>query len=113
LAGCAGLLWASSDGVTQDAPRTQQSAQLHLNQPTSNPSASIPLVDWSNTHLCQALGPAAPHPIWGVDSTAGCGMGEVTWQARGDVNWQAYAQGEYVGHARSAHVGEYRIRVDD
>jgi len=63
--------------------------------------------------LCQALGPAAPNPIWGVDSTAGAGLGEVTWEARGQVDWQAYAQGEYVGHARSAHVPEYRIRVDD
>ena len=63
--------------------------------------------------LCQALGPAAPHAIWGVDSTAACGRGELTWKARGYVDWQAYAQGEYVGHARSAHVPEYRIRVDD
>jgi polysaccharide export outer membrane protein len=71
------------------------------------------VVDWSDTQLCQSLGPAAPHAIWGVDSTAGCGLGEVTWQARGPVDWQAYAQGEYVGHARLAHVPEYRIRVDD
>ena len=63
--------------------------------------------------LCQALGPAAPYPIWGVDSTAGAGMGEVTWQARGQVNWQAYAQGEYVGHSRLAHIPQYRLRVDD
>ena len=53
------------------------------------------------------------HPIWGVDSTAGMGLGEVTWDQRGPVNWQAFAQGEYLGHARSAHVPEYRIRVDD
>jgi polysaccharide export outer membrane protein len=66
-----------------------------------------------NIHLCQALGPAAPHPIWGVDSTIGCGQGEVTWKARGPVDWQSFAQGEYVGHARAAHVPEYRIRVDD
>ena len=33
--------------------------------------------------LCQALGPAAPHPIWGVDSTSACGQGELTWKARG------------------------------
>ncbi len=66
-----------------------------------------------NIQLCQALGPAAPHAIWGVDSAAACGEGEVTWKARGNVDWQAFAQGEYVGHARSAHVPEYRIRVDD
>ncbi len=63
--------------------------------------------------LCQALGPAAPHPIWGVDGIAGCGRGEVGWEARAHINWQSYAQGEYVGHARLAHVPEYRIRVDD
>jgi polysaccharide export outer membrane protein len=61
--------------------------------------------------------PAAPHPIWGVDSTVGCGVcgdtGEVGWDSRGPIDWQRYAQGEYVGHARSPHVPEYRLRVDD
>lgn len=69
-----------------------------------------------NACVAQALGPAAPHPIWGVDSMAGfqrCPTGEVGWEARGCVDWQAYAQGEYVGHERLAHVPEYRIRVDD
>ncbi|MCA9262070.1 MAG: hypothetical protein KDA61_22790, partial [Planctomycetales bacterium] len=61
----------------------------------------------------QALSPAAPHPIWGVDSAAGRGCGEVGWESRGCVNWQAFAQGEYVGHARLPHVPEYRLRVDD
>jgi len=61
----------------------------------------------------QALGPAAPHPIWAVDSLAGCGRGEVGWEARGHINWQSYAQGEYVGPARAAHVCAYRVRVDD
>jgi polysaccharide biosynthesis/export protein len=71
------------------------------------------VVDWNAIQLCQAISPAAPHPIWGVDSTTGMGLGEVTWQARGQVDWQAFAQGEYVGHARMAHTPEYRIRVDD
>jgi polysaccharide export outer membrane protein len=66
--------------------------------------------------LAQSLGPAAPHPIWGVDSMSGfdsgC-QGEVGWDARGRVDWQAYAQGEYVGHERVPHVPQYRIRVDD
>lgn len=65
----------------------------------------------------QALGPAAPHSIWGVDSMSGfkcgCPQGEVGWETRGCVDWQAYAQGEYVGRARIQHVPEYRIRVDD
>jgi polysaccharide export outer membrane protein len=71
------------------------------------------VVDWDRVKLCQALGPAAPYPIWGVDSTAACGQGEVTWKARGPVDWQAFAQGEYAGHARLAHVPDYRLRVDD
>ncbi len=66
---------------------------------------------------CQQVGccnPAAPHPIWAVDSMSGCGKGEVGWKHRNYcVDWQSYAQGEYVGHARTAHVPEYRLRVDD
>ena len=79
----------------------------------ASPGAQNGVVNWNETKLCQALGPAAPHPIWGVDSTAGCGRGEVTWDERGCVDWQAFGQGEYVGHARSSHVPDYRIRVDD
>ncbi|TWT36731.1 Polysaccharide biosynthesis/export protein [Posidoniimonas corsicana] len=63
--------------------------------------------------LCQALGPAAPHSIWSVDSARGGCRYEVGWDARGCGDWQSYAQGEYVGHARPAHVPEYRLRVDD
>lgn len=71
----------------------------------------------STSCFAQALGPAAPHPIWGVDSMqgfrCGCPQGEVNWDARSCVDFQAYAQGEYVGHARLQHVMEYRLRVDD
>jgi polysaccharide export outer membrane protein len=66
-----------------------------------------------NIRECQALGPAAPHPIWGVDSAAGFGCGEVGWDSRGLIPWQEFAQGEYVGHARTAHVPEYRVREGD
>lgn len=63
------------------------------------------------------LGPAAPHPIWGVDSTSAMGpcgkRGEPGWDARAMIDWQQYAQGEYVGNARTAHVPSYRLRVDD
>lgn len=66
---------------------------------------------------CGCANPAAPHAIWGVDSTSacnGCGaVGEVGWDSHGPIDWQRYAQGEYVGHARTAHVPEYRLRVDD
>lgn len=80
-----------------------------LNPRPSDP----PTLDPSTIHLCQSLGPAAPYPIWGVDSLAGGGCGEPGWDARGPIPWQTYAQGEYVGHARMAHVPEYRLRVDD
>ena len=63
------------------------------------------------------LGPAAPHPIWGVDSTSAMGpcgkRGEPGWDSRAMIDWQQYAQGEYVGNARTAHVPSYRLRVDD
>jgi len=62
---------------------------------------------------CQPLSPAAPHPIWGVDSAAGRGCGEVGWDSRGMIPWQQFAQGEYVGHARTPHVPEYRLREGD
>jgi polysaccharide export outer membrane protein len=66
-----------------------------------------------NIRQCQALGPAAPYPIWGVDSlSGGCGA-EVGWDARGMIPWQQFAQGEWVGHARTAQVPEYRLREGD
>jgi polysaccharide biosynthesis/export protein len=62
--------------------------------------------------LCQALGPAAPYPIKGLDCADGR-CGELNWHAARPIDWQRYAQGEYVGHARLAHVNSYRVRVDD
>jgi polysaccharide biosynthesis/export protein len=79
----------------------------------ARPKSPVNVARTQEIQLCQALSPAAPYPVWGVDSTVSAGRGEVTWDARGPVDWQAYAQGEYVGHARLAHVPEYRIRVDD
>jgi polysaccharide export outer membrane protein len=67
----------------------------------------------NHVQFCQGLGPAAPHPIWGVDSAAGGHCGEVGWDARGMIPWQEFAQGEYVGHARTPHVPEYRLREGD
>jgi polysaccharide export outer membrane protein len=77
------------------------------------PAPAASSAEWQHIQLCECVNPAAPYPIWAVDSTSGCGCGEPTWKARGAVDWQSYAQGEYVGHARLAHVPEYRIRVDD
>ncbi|HEY3392170.1 MAG TPA: polysaccharide biosynthesis/export family protein, partial [Lacipirellulaceae bacterium] len=74
-------------------------------------------IDDGEVQLCQALGPAAPYAIWGVDSATGhCGYpacSEVGWDARGCIPWQEFAQGEYVGHARTPHVPEYRLREGD
>lgn len=63
--------------------------------------------------LCQALGPAAPCDVCGVDCSC-CDHGRYGgWESARAIAWQAYAQGEYVGHERLAHVPEYRLRVDD
>lgn len=67
----------------------------------------------SGLQLCQALSPAAPHAISGVDCVSGGNCGELGWESMRMIQWQSYAQGEYVGHAREAHVPEYRLRVDD
>lgn len=75
-----------------------------------SPSPCLP----SNIRPCQALGPAAPYPIWGVDSLAsGCSGMEVGWDSRGMIPWQQFAQGEWIGHARTAQVPEYRLREGD
>lgn len=79
--------------------------------PISLPSS--PSVVGPEVRECQALGPAAPYPIWGVDSASGRCGNEVGWDARGAIPWQEFAQGEYVGHARSPHVAEYRLREGD
>jgi polysaccharide export outer membrane protein len=92
----------SGESSTENAP---------VNAPQAAPATKV--AEWQNIRLCQAISPAAPYPIWAVDSTSGNGYGEPTWKARGQVNWQQFAQGEYVGHARLAHVPEYRLRVDD
>jgi polysaccharide export outer membrane protein len=73
--------------------------------------ASLPPEERHDILLCQALGPAAPYDICGVDCAA-CNRG-CRWEQVRAIEWQAYAQGEYVGHARLAHVPEYRLRVDD
>jgi len=62
--------------------------------------------------LCQALGPAAPWPICGVDCAAG-NCSRRGWEDMRMIRWQQYAQGEYCGQARLPHVPEYRLRVGD
>ena len=88
------------------------SAGLRHADSQSTRVASVHPEERSHILLCQALGPAAPYGICGVD----CADGDCRqrgWEAMRAINWQTYAQGEYVGHARLAHVPEYRLRVDD
>jgi len=67
----------------------------------------------SRVELCQALGPAAPCNICGVDCSTCDWCRRGGWESARAIAWQAYAQGEYVGPYRLAHVAEYRLRVDD
>ncbi|HVA50327.1 MAG TPA: polysaccharide biosynthesis/export family protein [Pirellulales bacterium] len=74
---------------------------------------AVPLAEQAGyVTLCQALGPAAPYPVKGLDCATGA-CGEMGWPDARPVDWQRYAQGEYLGHARTAHVSEYRLRVGD
>ena len=100
--------------VFKRAPSAQPDEALRFaDAETADETPQARVVQWHEIDLCQALGPAAPHPIWGVDSLNGVCNGEVGWESRGCINWQSYAQGEYVGHSRLAHVPAYRLRVDD
>jgi polysaccharide biosynthesis/export protein len=80
--------------------------------PSSARIASMTPKERHDILLCQALGPAAPCNICGVDGST-CNCCRRGWEMMRAIDWQAYAQGEYVGHARLAHVPEYRLRVDD
>ncbi len=68
---------------------------------------------WQPVQQCQALGPAAPYDIRGVDCSGSTNCRRLGWEAVRSIDWQRYAQGEYVGHERTAHIWEYRLRVDD
>jgi len=90
----------------QPAPRCVSSA-------TSQSRAPRALRKPDEILLCQALGPAAPYDMCGVDCADCPGCRRRGWEAARLIFWQAYAQGEYVGHERLPHVPEYRLRVDD
>ena len=83
--------------------------QISLVSPTS---IRLPVVFPPGVRQCQALGPAAPYPIWGVDSCRRVRRRSRLGRPRHDP-WQEFAQGEYVGHARTPHVPEYRLREGD
>lgn len=88
-----------------EPPRRWTGQPTEVAPPTA---ASLP----GEVVLCQALSPAAPQPIRGIDCACGA-CGPAGWDAMAPLDWQPYAQGEYVGHNRLPHVPEYRLRVDD
>jgi polysaccharide export outer membrane protein len=90
--------------ATPAGPRHADAASARV--ASSTPAERHPIL------LCQALGPAAPYDICGIDCFEDA-CRRRGWEAARIIDWQAYAQGEYVGHARLAHVPEYRLRVDD
>ncbi len=98
--------------AARDASMTPEERHVLTAQPIS--TARQPATKSRNDSilLCQALGPAAPYDIRGIDCASGC-CSRRGWETLRAIDWQAYAQGEYVGHARLAHVPEYRLRVDD
>jgi len=104
---------AASDNLASDSPKPGLADRSVLGASFASHNERLIPGRPGKISLCQGLGPAAPHAIWGVDSMAGGCRGEVGWDSRDCINWQSYAQGEYVGHARTAHVPEYRLRVDD
>ncbi len=93
------------------APRPAGRSGAAYRAPWQAPDASSE----NRIQLCQALSPADPRPIPGVDCVPGClPCGEQGWDALGPVSgFQEYAQGEYVGRSRLSHVPSYRLRVDD
>ena len=122
-----GLLFASDRrgdvcGQLRMTPRDSHSVQAQGLQPLGFANSCTYEFQFDSSQksyiqLCQALGPAAPCPILGVDCAVngpcGCCCHTRGWKAMGPIDWQAYAQGEYVGHWREPHVPIYRLRVDD
>lgn len=111
---CLALCLSSIHGAQPNSqPAVSESAAAATAAESERPAPRVHWVSRENFQLCQALGPAAPHAINGVDSTMSGPCGEPGWQGIGPIPWQAFAQGEYTGHDRLQHVPEYRIRVDD
>jgi polysaccharide export outer membrane protein len=95
-------------------PSSLPAARPAIRQPAAPIAATGVAEDpLGGVHRCQALGPAAPCPICGIDCSRCDPRRRCAWESARLVAWQHYAQGEYVGMARLAHVPEYRLRVDD
>ncbi|MBN1911348.1 MAG: polysaccharide biosynthesis/export family protein [Pirellulales bacterium] len=128
--------WACPRASLVNMPIRRQGGRLGMAPGESNEAQTRHLSN-GPVRLCQALGPAAPYAICGVDcfGQGGCGCrcgqnncgqgncgpvanwgsgnGGPGWESARLIEWQHYAQGEYCGPARTAHVHEYRLRVDD
>jgi polysaccharide biosynthesis/export protein len=106
--GCAALAvaWCST-GFSRP---TTEAPMAYAMPPADGPWDCAAPAD-GEIQLCQALSPAAPYPICGIDQTAH--PWPVAWEAAQPLDWQPYAQGEYAAHERLPHVPQYRIRVDD
>jgi polysaccharide export outer membrane protein len=121
LVSALGLLMVTAWFVTRTVcgqvapPSVAIPAGLRHADPTSVRVASLTSEERHEIVQCQALGPAAPFDICGVDCAESCGGRRCSrgWETARAIAWQEYAQGEYVGHARLKHVPEYRLRVDD
>ena len=120
LLGCCWLLsgWAARTALP-DKPDRAEEARAEPAVPSFAAQVdAVPIGDAAphgpqGIRLCQALGPAAPCNICGVDCSGCDRCRRGGWESMRAIAWQAYAQGEYVGHDRTAHVPEYRLRVDD
>ena len=103
---------AAPDGAVK-APDSGGSILLDPAIASADYAIDLRQITDGDVQLCQALGPAAPFCIEGVDSAYTDGCRELGWGAMGPIMYQQFAQGEYVGPARAPHVPEYRVRVDD
>jgi polysaccharide biosynthesis/export protein len=119
IAAAVALIFVVSDWSTGNEDReTRRQGDKEIAE--VSPSPCLPVSLSSSKHIvspevrrCECLTPAAPYPIWGVDSLSGRGCGEVGWDSRGAIPWQEFAQGEWVGHARTTQVPMYRLREGD
>ncbi|MHC4180909.1 MAG: polysaccharide biosynthesis/export family protein [Planctomycetota bacterium] len=102
-------------GQRLDTAETADAATAVQSRTGAVPSRPTPPTPRADGEIvpCQALGPAAPCNICGVDCSQCDHSRCAGWEAARAIAWQAYAQGEYIGHERLAHVPEYRLRVDD
>lgn len=119
----AGLAAAVASTLYQPAaalsttPSAESGAASRLTIPTYPQAAQVGTIQTAagreTIQLCQAISPASPYAIDGVDGFSGDGCGETHWNARQPIDFNTFGQGEYIGPFRSPHVPQYRVRVGD